>query len=83
MNKHRLYNSVMGSSKYEFNKNQLDEDIEKHNVKQKEQREELEEIVFNLTKKHGYEKTKTLLLDILRGIEAGNIVITTSGIKRL
>ncbi|MBO0458369.1 hypothetical protein JZO77_16675 [Enterococcus hulanensis] len=78
MNKHRMFNSNMGSSKYEFD-GDLDDDIKKR-VKEAEQRKEgIRQEVFKIYQSYGCRYAEKELTDLVFGLIRKEIIVSPEG----
>ncbi|WP_270786227.1 hypothetical protein [Enterococcus avium] len=82
MNRHRMFSSQMGSSKYEFCGN-LDADIEKKQNAAEKRKKEIREKIFKIYQSYGREHAEKELIDLVIGLIGKEIVITPDGFKEI
>lgn len=82
MNRHKMFSSQMGSSKYEFG-GDLDADIKQKMLAAKERRQKIRMEIFKIYLEHGYEYADKELKDLVVGLYGDRIIVTPEGFKEV
>lgn len=82
MNRHRMFSSQMGSSKYEFG-GDLDSDIERKMLEAEKRKKEIRDEVFKVYQSYGRECAEKELRDLVVGLISKEIIVTPEGFKEV
>ena len=82
MNRHKMFSSQMGTSKYEFG-GDLDSDIKRKMLEADKRKKEIRDEVFKVYQSYGREYAEKELRDLVVGILSKEIIVTPKGFKEI